>query len=92
MQAVEVASKDVVPANPEFLDETEDLTRLSFLNEPSILHNLRRRFTHDSIYTSAGSVLVAINPFRPVITEHPAMSPWPLLAAESTRWHAMALH
>ena len=62
-----MAHRDVVPANPGMLDEMEDLTRLSFLNEPSILHNLLRRFQADSIYTAAGSVLVAINPFRPVI-------------------------
>jgi len=68
MQAVEVAAGDVVPANPDLLDEMDDLTRLSFLNEPSILHNLLCRFKQDKIYTAAGSVLVAINPFRPVIT------------------------
>jgi hypothetical protein len=68
MQAVEVAAGDVVPANPDLLDEMDDLTRLSFLNEPSILNNLLCRFKDDSIYTAAGSVLVAINPFRPVTT------------------------
>lgn len=65
-----MASGDVVPANPDLLDEMEDLTRLSFLNEPSILHNLLGRFQRDKIYSSAGSVLVAINPFRPVRPEH----------------------
>lgn len=41
-----------------------DLTHLSYLNEPGILHVLRQRYGVDSVYTTAGPVLVAVNPFK----------------------------
>jgi myosin-5 len=42
----------------------EDLTHLSYLNEPSILHDLAVRYDDDDIYTTAGPVLIAINPYK----------------------------
>lgn len=56
----------VVPANPTLLDSVLDLTHLSFLNQPSILHSLKQRYASDAIYTHAGPVLIAINPFKAV--------------------------
>ena len=63
---VAAAPGKVVPANPALLDGVEDLTHLSFLNQPSILHALRLRYGGDGIYTHAGPVLIAVNPFKPV--------------------------
>ena len=65
-KVVEAAASDVLPANPAPLAEVPDLTSLSFLNEPSILHSLRQRYTGDTIYTHAGPVLIAVNPFKSV--------------------------
>jgi myosin heavy subunit len=65
-QVVDASTCDVMPANPAMLDDVPDLTNLSFLNEPSILGVLERRYESDAIYTHAGPVLVAINPFKPV--------------------------
>merc|ERR1719409_1316599 len=31
-----------------------------------ILHALRQRFLNDEIYTSVGSILVSVNPFKPL--------------------------
>lgn len=56
--------EDVVPANPPLLEGIDDLTNLSYLNEPSILHDLRYRYGNDDIYTRAGPVLIAVNPFK----------------------------
>ena len=56
----------MVPANPTLLDCVDDLTRLSYLNEPSILDNLRQRYGKDKIYTLAGPVLIAVNPYKRV--------------------------
>jgi myosin-5 len=41
-----------------------DLTSLSYLHEPAILHCLKERYLSDSIYTNTGPILIAINPFK----------------------------
>uniref|UniRef100_A0A671YS92 Myosin IXB n=1 Tax=Sparus aurata TaxID=8175 RepID=A0A671YS92_SPAAU len=45
-------------------DDFADLCNLPILNEDSILNNLRTRFYKKKIYTYAGSILIAINPFK----------------------------
>jgi myosin V len=42
------------------------LGNLSFINEPSVLHTIRERYSQLSIYTYSGIVLIAINPFQNV--------------------------
>ena len=64
--AVSVPLAKVFPANPDILEGAEDLTQLSYLNEPSILHDLHHRYGADDIYTRAGPVLIAVNPFKSV--------------------------
>ncbi|KAM7492624.1 hypothetical protein LguiA_035545 [Lonicera macranthoides] len=61
---VTVSTGELLPANPNILEGVDDLIQLSYLNEPSVLHNLQYRYSHDIIYTKAGPVLIAINPFR----------------------------
>ncbi|KAM9848388.1 unconventional myosin-Va [Aulostomus maculatus] len=60
-----VSPADLPPlGNPDISEGENDLTALSFLHEPAILHNLRVRFLdYCSIYTYCGIVLVAINPY-----------------------------
>ena len=51
--------------NPEILIGQNDLTALSYLNEPEVLYNLEVRFLNNNqIYTYCGIVLVAINPYE----------------------------
>ncbi|KAH0926279.1 hypothetical protein HID58_018535, partial [Brassica napus] len=63
---LKVISETLVPANPDILDGVDDLMQLSYLNEPSVLYNLEYRYNQDMIYTKAGPVLVAVNPFKEV--------------------------
>ncbi|PRW61206.1 myosin-1-like isoform X1 [Chlorella sorokiniana] len=63
---ITVSAAAVEPANPVLLDGVRDLTHLSYLNEPGILHVLRQRYSGDAVYTMAGPVLVAVNPFKPL--------------------------
>jgi len=58
-------SQDLPPLrNPDILIGENDLTSLSYLNEPEVLHNLQVRFVdRNEIYTYCGIVLVAINPY-----------------------------
>ncbi|XP_019449127.1 PREDICTED: myosin-2-like isoform X2 [Lupinus angustifolius] len=59
-----VAKSELLPANPSILEGMDDLAKLSYLNEPSILHNLKLRYSKEMIYTKAGPILIALNPFK----------------------------
>uniref|UniRef100_A0A8C0ZTS4 Myosin VC n=1 Tax=Castor canadensis TaxID=51338 RepID=A0A8C0ZTS4_CASCN len=51
--------------NPDILVGENDLTALSYLHEPAVLHNLRIRFAESRlIYTYSGIILVAMNPYK----------------------------
>uniref|UniRef100_A0A0E0GDK5 Myosin motor domain-containing protein n=1 Tax=Oryza nivara TaxID=4536 RepID=A0A0E0GDK5_ORYNI len=41
----------------------DDMTKLTYLNEPGVLYNLKRRYALNEIYTYTGSILIAVNPF-----------------------------
>lgn len=41
----------------------DDMTKLTYLNEPGVLDNLKRRYALNEIYTYTGSILIAVNPF-----------------------------
>uniref|UniRef100_A0A8C5RUX6 Unconventional myosin-Va n=1 Tax=Laticauda laticaudata TaxID=8630 RepID=A0A8C5RUX6_LATLA len=63
---LDAKSKDLPPLrNPDILVGENDLTALSYLHEPAVLHNLKVRFIDSKlIYTYCGIVLVAINPYE----------------------------
>ncbi|GER53908.1 myosin-like protein [Striga asiatica] len=63
---VTVPKQNLLPANPDILEGVDDLIELSYLNEPSVLHNLQYRYSKDILYSKAGPVLVAVNPFKDV--------------------------
>ncbi|XP_059449461.1 myosin-12 isoform X2 [Corylus avellana] len=42
----------------------DDMTKLAYLHEPGVLHNLDCRFALNEIYTYTGNILIAVNPFR----------------------------
>lgn len=50
LQVMKVARTDLLPANPDILEGVDDLIQLSYLNEPSVLHNLQFRYSQDMIY------------------------------------------
>nr|XP_004662536.2 unconventional myosin-Vc isoform X1 [Jaculus jaculus] len=51
--------------NPDVLVGENDLTALSYLHEPAVLHSLRIRFAESKlIYTYSGIILVAMNPYK----------------------------
>lgn len=60
-----LAEDSVLPPlrNPPLLEATEDLTNLSYLNEPAVLHAILNRYSQRLIYTYSGIVLIAVNPF-----------------------------
>ncbi|KZV27226.1 myosin-2-like [Dorcoceras hygrometricum] len=63
---VTVPFRELLPANPVIVEGVDELIRLHYLNEPSVLHNLHYRYCRDNIYSKAGPVLLAVNPFKDV--------------------------
>uniref|UniRef100_A0A183FJV6 Myosin-3 n=1 Tax=Heligmosomoides polygyrus TaxID=6339 RepID=A0A183FJV6_HELPZ len=57
--------------NPPKYEKTEDMSNLTFLNDASVLHNLRSRYSAMLIYTYSGLFCVVINPYKrlPIYTE-----------------------
>ncbi|KAI1727504.1 myosin head (motor domain) domain-containing protein [Ditylenchus destructor] len=57
--------------NPPKFEKTEDMSNLTFLNDASVLHNLRARYAAMLIYTYSGLFCVVINPYKrlPIYTE-----------------------
>ena len=52
------------PVNPRLLDGVADNTQLMHLHEPSLLFNLKYRYSKDEIYTYTGYILLAVNPYK----------------------------
>ncbi|CAI5510222.1 unnamed protein product, partial [Closterium sp. Naga37s-1] len=44
-------------------DPKDDMVKLDHLHEPGVLHNLKRRYVRNAIYTYTGTILIAVNPF-----------------------------
>ncbi|CAK5025246.1 unnamed protein product [Meloidogyne enterolobii] len=57
--------------NPPKFTKTEDMANLTFLNEASVLNNLKERYFSMMIYTYSGLFCVVINPYKrlPIYTE-----------------------
>ncbi|KAH7431352.1 hypothetical protein KP509_08G044300 [Ceratopteris richardii] len=60
-QLIDVPIARLLPANPEFLNEVDDLVQLSYVHEPAIFHVLRQRYEHGAYCTRAGSLLIKIS-------------------------------
>uniref|UniRef100_UPI00358F9A9C unconventional myosin-Ib-like isoform X2 n=1 Tax=Myxine glutinosa TaxID=7769 RepID=UPI00358F9A9C len=43
-----------------------DMVLLEPLTEETFIHNLRQRFEHDNVYTYIGSVVISLNPYKPL--------------------------
>ena len=60
----EMYLRNVDEYSSEGLTVLDDLTQLTHLHEPAVLHSLQMRFDIDKIYTFTGPVLIAVNPFK----------------------------
>ncbi|XP_040357656.1 myosin heavy chain, muscle isoform X3 [Ixodes scapularis] len=57
--------------NPPKFEKCEDMSSLTYLNDASVLHNLKERYYCHLIYTYSGLFCVAINPYKrfPIYTK-----------------------
>ncbi|XP_051135893.1 myosin-2-like isoform X2 [Andrographis paniculata] len=63
---VTVPAQELLPTNPSILDGVDDLVQLSYVNEPSVIHNIQYRYSQEMPYTKAGPVLVSVNPLKDI--------------------------
>ncbi|KAL3620549.1 hypothetical protein CASFOL_035461 [Castilleja foliolosa] len=64
-KTVVVKSSNVYPKDAEAPPcGVDDMTKLAYLHEPGVLHNLKSRYDINEIYTYTGNILIAVNPFQ----------------------------
>ncbi|XP_076020732.1 myosin-16-like [Genypterus blacodes] len=61
---VTVKKDDIQQMNPPKFFQASDMANLTFLNEASVLDNLRTRYVSMRIYTYSGLFCVTINPYK----------------------------
>ncbi|XP_051797434.1 myosin-11-like [Acanthochromis polyacanthus] len=68
---VTINKDDIQKMNPPKFSKVEDMAALTFLNEASVLHNLRERYFSSLIYTYSGLFCVVVNPYKmlPIYSE-----------------------
>ncbi|XP_040205915.1 unconventional myosin-VI isoform X1 [Rana temporaria] len=57
------AINQVFPAEEDTTKHVEDNCSLMYLNEATLLHNIKVRYSKDKIYTYVANILIAINPY-----------------------------
>ncbi|XP_049524311.1 myosin heavy chain, muscle-like isoform X9 [Dermacentor silvarum] len=57
--------------NPPKYEKCDDMSNMTYLNDASVLHNLKERYYANLIYTYSGLFCVAINPYKrfPIYTK-----------------------
>ncbi|CDZ97402.1 nonmuscle myosin heavy chain b [Phaffia rhodozyma] len=63
-QTVTMPNTELSDMNPPRFDNASDIADLTYLNEASVVHNLRQRYSSGQIYTYSSIFLVAVNPYR----------------------------
>ncbi|XP_044727037.1 myosin heavy chain 95F isoform X2 [Chrysoperla carnea] len=56
---------DIYPAG-EYTTDVDDNCEMMFLNEATLLNNIRTRYNKDKIYTYVANILIAVNPYMEI--------------------------
>jgi len=70
-QTLEVKKEQCDQMNPPKYEKATDMANLTYLNEASVLYNLKSRYVAGLIYTYSGLFCIAVNPYRrlPIYTD-----------------------
>jgi myosin heavy subunit len=63
---IQDAMQLIALTSPDDYIGISDVLHLANVSEASLLHTLRMRYKRDEIYTSAGPILISVNPYRPI--------------------------
>ncbi|KAM5229350.1 uncharacterized protein MYH16 [Ctenodactylus gundi] len=63
-QTLTLKRDDIQQMNPPKFYQANDMADMTFLNEASVLNNLRQRYVNMRIYTYSGLFCVTVNPYR----------------------------
>ncbi|XP_067116861.1 myosin heavy chain, fast skeletal muscle-like [Osmerus mordax] len=56
--------EEISPMNPPKFDKIEDMAMMTYLNEASVLYNLKERYAAWMIYTYSGLFCATVNPYK----------------------------
>ncbi|XP_065838355.1 unconventional myosin-VI-like [Oscarella lobularis] len=62
--AIAAPYDSVFPAADDSLGDVDDNCKLMYLNEATLLENVRVRYSKDKIYTYTANILIAVNPYH----------------------------
>ena len=70
-QKKDYKADSVKQVNPPKYEKAEDMSNLTFLNDPSVYYNLKTRYQAELIYTYSGLFCIAVNPYKrfPIYTD-----------------------
>ncbi|CDQ92035.1 unnamed protein product [Oncorhynchus mykiss] len=60
----EFKEADIYQMNPPKYDKIEDMAMMTYLNEASVLYNLKERYAAWMIYTYSGLFCATVNPYK----------------------------
>ncbi|XP_010902944.3 myosin heavy chain, fast skeletal muscle [Esox lucius] len=63
-EGVEFKEADIYEMNPPKYDKIEDMAMMTYLNEASVLYNLKERYAAWMIYTYSGLFCATVNPYK----------------------------
>merc|ERR1719410_1006944 len=62
-KAITTGYDSVFPAEEDEKKDVDDNCSLMYLNEATLLNNVRLRYSRDKIYTYVANILIAVNPY-----------------------------
>ena len=67
---VRVKASELFVMNQSHDGSVDDMTEFSHLHAPALLNNVAARFLRNVVYTRAGEILLAVNPYETPLDEH----------------------